>query len=177
MHDQADASAKCVLLMPPSACSISVSRKSTPDSPPQGQLLFAKAKYISGELETAQHTINNCIRLDPTFAEAHLVAAQIAYQQDNFAAASQSLQQALSLDFEVRDWPQYNLLKAHVYTSQGDFDEALVVLEHALGLAKASKGGGVLAVAPVRRRGGRGGGLIWGLWPGGGRGLAQALGI
>eukprot|EP00670_Eutreptiella_braarudii_P008758 CAMPEP_0174315836 /NCGR_PEP_ID=MMETSP0810-20121108/6540_1 /TAXON_ID=73025 ORGANISM="Eutreptiella gymnastica-like, Strain CCMP1594" /NCGR_SAMPLE_ID=MMETSP0810 /ASSEMBLY_ACC=CAM_ASM_000659 /LENGTH=1295 /DNA_ID=CAMNT_0015425331 /DNA_START=10 /DNA_END=3898 /DNA_ORIENTATION=- len=108
----------------------------------EGQLLFAKAKYISGELETAQHTINNCIRLDPTFAEAHLVAAQIAYQQDNFAAASQSLQQALSLDFEVRDWPQlYNLLKAHVYTSQGDFDEALVVLEHALGLAKASKGG------------------------------------
>ena len=70
------------------------------------------------------------------------MAAQIAYRQDNFNAASQSLDQALSLDFEVRDWPQYNLLKANVYTSQGDYDEALVVLEHALGLAKASKAGG-----------------------------------
>ena len=44
-------------------------------------MLFARAKFISGELETAQHTINNCIRLDPTFAEAHLLSAQIAYHQ------------------------------------------------------------------------------------------------
>eukprot|EP00668_Euglena_longa_P004314 GGOE01005062.1.p1 GENE.GGOE01005062.1~~GGOE01005062.1.p1 ORF type:complete len:1337 (-),score=400.50 GGOE01005062.1:270-3734(-) len=107
----------------------------------EGQLLFAKTKFISGELETAQHTINSCIRLDPTFAEAHLLAAQIFYHQENYVAASQSLEQALSLDFEVRDWPKYNLLKARVYLAQGDADEASVVLEHAMTLAKQSKTG------------------------------------
>eukprot|EP01012_Entosiphon_sulcatum_P028886 TRINITY_DN3505_c0_g1_i1.p1 TRINITY_DN3505_c0_g1~~TRINITY_DN3505_c0_g1_i1.p1 ORF type:complete len:1334 (+),score=365.73 TRINITY_DN3505_c0_g1_i1:81-4082(+) len=107
----------------------------------EGQLLFARTKFISGDLDTAQHTITNCIRLDPTFAEAHLLAAQIAFHLENYMGATQSLEQALSLDFEVRDWPQYNLLKARVYSATGDFDEALIVLEHALQLAKAATRG------------------------------------
>ena len=59
--------------------------------------------------------------------------------QENYSAASQALEQALSLDFEIREWPQYNLLRSRVLTGQGDYDEALIVLEHALSLAQQSK--------------------------------------
>jgi len=105
----------------------------------EGQLLFTKLKFISGEMETARHTIQSCIRLEPTLPEAHLLAAQIAFHQERYSSASQSLEQALSLDFEVRDWPMYNLLKARVQSAEGDLDEALIVLEHALALTSQGK--------------------------------------
>eukprot|EP00906_Rhabdomonas_costata_P037365 RCo052578 len=121
-----------------------------------GQLLSARVKFASGQVETAQITLSNCLRLDPSCAEAHLLSAQIAFNQENYTAAQQALEQALSLDFQVRDSPQYNLLKARVYGATGEYDEALIVLEHALQLAKASRGGadsaGKRAVAPLNQQ-------------------------
>lgn len=50
--------------------------------------------------------------------------------------ATTSLEQALSHNFEVRDWAPYNLVKARVHCAQGDLKEALQTLEHAMKLAK-----------------------------------------
>eukprot|EP01060_Flectonema_neradi_P035676 TRINITY_DN6631_c0_g1_i3.p1 TRINITY_DN6631_c0_g1~~TRINITY_DN6631_c0_g1_i3.p1 ORF type:complete len:1319 (+),score=237.31 TRINITY_DN6631_c0_g1_i3:49-3957(+) len=101
----------------------------------EGQLLLARIDFIENDLEKAQISINSCIRTDPTFAEAHLLAAQIAYHQENYNQAQQALEQSMT-EFEVRDWPQYNLLKARVANAVGKHEDALKDLEHALALTK-----------------------------------------
>ena len=101
----------------------------------EGQLLLARIDFIENDLEKSQICINSCIRTDPTFAEAHLLAAQIAYHQENYTQAQQALEQSM-MEFEVRDWPQYNLLKARVSNAVGKYEEALKDYEHAQALTK-----------------------------------------
>ncbi len=54
------------------------------------QFLVAKAKYLSGDLKAAVSTLQHVVdNLDPTFAEAHLLMAQVQLQQGNFLNAQQ----------------------------------------------------------------------------------------
>eukprot|EP01063_Lacrimia_lanifica_P030925 TRINITY_DN5002_c0_g1_i1.p1 TRINITY_DN5002_c0_g1~~TRINITY_DN5002_c0_g1_i1.p1 ORF type:complete len:1347 (+),score=658.12 TRINITY_DN5002_c0_g1_i1:120-4160(+) len=101
----------------------------------EAQLLLARVDFIQNDLEKSQHRINACIVADPTFAEAHLLAGQIAFYQENYIQAQQALEQASS-EFEVRDWPQYNLLKARVANAMMKYEDAMKPLEHALALTK-----------------------------------------
>ncbi len=56
------------------------------------QFLVARAKYLSGDLKSAAATLRHVLDdLDPTFAEAHLLMAQIQLQQGNFLNAQQVL--------------------------------------------------------------------------------------
>ena len=57
------------------------------------RVLLAHILVHLGEMETARHTIQSCIRLEPTLPEAHLLAAQIAFHQERYSSASQSLEQ------------------------------------------------------------------------------------
>ena len=48
------------------------------------------ARYLSGDLKQAVSTLRHVLdNLDPTFAEAHLLMAQIQMQQGNFLNAQQ----------------------------------------------------------------------------------------
>jgi hypothetical protein len=42
-----------------------------------------------------------CLRLDPSFSDAHLFMAQIAASQNDFATANSALEQALAHNFQV----------------------------------------------------------------------------
>lgn len=53
--------------------------------------------------------------MDDTHAEAYLLLARIALQRNHHSAASQSLEEALSHDFSIRQRPVYHLIKAKVY--------------------------------------------------------------
>jgi outer membrane PBP1 activator LpoA protein len=57
---------------------------------------------------------------DPTYAEANILAAQIALAQENYTAAQQALQRAVSNNFTVNDWPSFGLLRARVINALGD---------------------------------------------------------
>ena len=46
-------------------------------------LLMARTKFIGGDVEAAQHNVSTILRLDNTYGEAHLLAAQIAYYNEN----------------------------------------------------------------------------------------------
>lgn len=53
------------------------------------------------------------------------------WAQDNFRGASQSLEQAVALRFDVRSTPMYHLLKARLLIAQQNFPEALkLVSDH-----------------------------------------------
>eukprot|EP00756_Hemistasia_phaeocysticola_P023049 Hpha_TRINITY_DN15868_c2_g7::TRINITY_DN15868_c2_g7_i1::g.192122::m.192122/K19673/TTC21B, IFT139; tetratricopeptide repeat protein 21B len=101
----------------------------------EGMLLLARIDFIQNDLERAQASINHAIRTEPTFAEAHLLAAQIAFHQECYPQAQQALEQAMA-EFEVRELPQYSLLKARLGAEQGHYDEALRDLTAALSHAK-----------------------------------------
>uniref|UniRef100_A0A8C0ZX47 Tetratricopeptide repeat protein 21A n=1 Tax=Castor canadensis TaxID=51338 RepID=A0A8C0ZX47_CASCN len=76
--------------------------------------VMAQVKYLSGELENAQSTLQRCLELDPTFADAHLLMSQIYLTQGNFAMCSHCLELGVSHNFQVRDHPLYHFIKARM---------------------------------------------------------------
>lgn len=58
----------------------------------------------------------------------------ISLAQDNFRLASSSLEQALSLRFEIRQTPIYHIIKARLLEASGSNDEALKMVEAGLAL-------------------------------------------
>ncbi|XP_049726818.1 tetratricopeptide repeat protein 21A isoform X1 [Elephas maximus indicus] len=91
--------------------------------------LSAQVKYLSGELENAQSTLQRCLELDPTSADAHLLMAQIHLAQGNFAMCSHCLELGVSHNFQVRDHPLYHFIKARALNKSGDYPEAIKTLK------------------------------------------------
>ncbi|KAM9601421.1 tetratricopeptide repeat protein 21A isoform 2-T2 [Trichechus inunguis] len=91
--------------------------------------LSAQVKHLSGELENAQSTLQRCLELDPTWADAHLLMAQIYLAQGNFAMSSHCLELAVSHNFQVRDHPLYHFIRARALSKSGDYPEAIKTLK------------------------------------------------
>ena len=104
------------------------------------QFLVAKAKYLSGDLKASVSTLHHVLdNIDPTFAEAHLLMAQVQLHQGNFMNAQQSLEVGLSYNFEVRNHPIYHLINAKVLKDQGEVKEAIRTLQTAMQLVNDIK--------------------------------------
>ena len=100
------------------------------------QFLVGKAKYLAGDSKAAVSTLSHVLdNLDPTFAEAHLLMAQVQLQMGNFVKAQQSLEYGLSYNFEVREHPIYHLINAKVQKEKGEIKEAIETLQTAMNLA------------------------------------------
>ena len=100
------------------------------------QFLVGKAKYLAGDSKAAVSTLGHVLdNLDPTFAEAHLLMAQVQLQMGNFVKAQQSLEYGLSYNFEVREHPIYHLINAKVQKEKGEVKEAIETLQTAMNLA------------------------------------------
>ncbi|XP_055270575.1 tetratricopeptide repeat protein 21A isoform X3 [Moschus berezovskii] len=91
--------------------------------------VMAQVKYLSGELECAQSTLQRCLELDPTSVDAHLLMSQIYLAQGNFAMCSHSLELGVSHNFKVRDHPLYHFIKAKALNKSGDYPEAIKALK------------------------------------------------
>ncbi|XP_065789098.1 tetratricopeptide repeat protein 21A isoform X2 [Muntiacus reevesi] len=91
--------------------------------------VMAQVKYLSGELEHAQSTLQRCLELDPTSVDAHLLMSQIYLAQGNFAMCSHSLELGVSHNFQVRDHPLYHFIKAKALNKSGDYPEAIKALK------------------------------------------------
>ncbi|XP_012929373.1 tetratricopeptide repeat protein 21A isoform X3 [Heterocephalus glaber] len=96
---------------------------------PDPLYVMGQVKYLSGELENAQSTIQRCLELDPTSADAHLLLAQIYLAQGNFAMCSHCLELGVSHNFQVRDHPLYHFIKARALSKSGDYQEAIKTLK------------------------------------------------
>jgi tetratricopeptide repeat protein 21B len=94
--------------------------------------LLARTKYMMNDDEPAQRTAENCLRLNPAFAEAHMLMAQIFLKQDKAKLALQSLEQALAHNFDVRESVLYHLIKARIHEQLGEYEDSLKVLEEAM---------------------------------------------
>lgn len=102
----------------------------------EAQLLLSKICFVSGDTDRASTMIASCIRQDQSLPDAHLLSAQIHQFNGNVTLANQSLEQALTLDFEIKDQPQYNLLRGTVLGMMGELNDALATLQLALKLVQ-----------------------------------------
>ncbi|KAM5233426.1 tetratricopeptide repeat protein 21A isoform 5-T10 [Hipposideros larvatus] len=84
---------------------------------------------LTGELENAQSTLQRCLELDPTSADAHLLMSQIYLAQGNFSMCSHCLELGVSHNFQVRDHPVYHFIKARALNKSGDYPEAIKTLQ------------------------------------------------
>ncbi|XP_061174848.1 tetratricopeptide repeat protein 21B-like isoform X2 [Saccostrea echinata] len=105
--------------------------------------LMAKVRFLQGDIDAAQGTLNHCLEMENTYSDAHILMAQIHLYQNNFKLANQSLEVGLSYNFEVRDHPLYHLIKARILKKSGDSAEAVKTLQMAMalpGVKSAGKG-------------------------------------
>ena len=96
------------------------------------QLLLAKTKFIMRDFEASHRIISRVLQYDPKNASAHILLAQIAYYQENYALASTELERAISYDFGVTKQSEFNLLKAKVLAAKGETKDAIQNLERIL---------------------------------------------
>jgi len=98
----------------------------------EAHLMLARSRFLAADMEGSVRGVTQCLRLEPTFADAHILMAQIYLYQGNNRMAAQSLEQAMSHNFQVRESTTYNIVQAKVHLQNGDNDEALKVLETAM---------------------------------------------
>ncbi|KAM4626732.1 tetratricopeptide repeat protein 21B [Discoglossus pictus] len=108
----------------------------------QAVFLIAKVKYLAGDIEAAQSSLHHCLEHNPSYADAHLLMAQVYLSQDNLKLCSQSLELGLSYSFEVREYPLYNLIKAQTQKRMGEVKEAIKTLQMAMNLPGMKRTGG-----------------------------------
>ena len=88
-------------------------------------------------------------------SKAYMLLAQIDLADGHHPETLKSLEEALSLDFNIRARPLYHLLKAHVHQARGDLETARSILQDALELpgvraAKVARGGRASASSSKR---------------------------
>ncbi|XP_012616626.2 tetratricopeptide repeat protein 21B isoform X1 [Microcebus murinus] len=100
----------------------------------QAVFLIAKVKYLSGDNEAAYNNLQHCLERNPSYADAHLLMAQVYLSQEKFKLCSQSLELSLSYNFKVREYPLYHLIKAQSQKKMGEITEAIKTLHMAMNL-------------------------------------------
>ncbi|KAM5156061.1 tetratricopeptide repeat protein 21B isoform 3-T3 [Callospermophilus lateralis] len=100
----------------------------------QAVFLVAKVKYLSGDIEAAYNNLQHCLEHSPSYADAHLLMAQVYLSQEKFKLCSQALELCLSYNFNVRDYPLYHLIKAQSQKKMGEIAEAIKTLHMAMSL-------------------------------------------
>lgn len=96
------------------------------------QLLLSQLQFVSGNLNKAQSLIKGCLRHEHPLPEAYLLSAQICQYIGDIKVANLALEQALTLDFEVKDQPYYNLLHGIILSMTNRPQPALEAFQLAL---------------------------------------------
>ena len=117
----------------------------------EAQLLLAKTKYITNDLDGAQRQIKQCLDLDPNYSEANVLLAQIYLAEHQYKDAMAALEQALAHNFEIRNSPLYSIVKAKVLEASGELAEAEEILNSAMELPGIRSIGGATHVAHRER--------------------------
>ncbi|XP_068092032.1 tetratricopeptide repeat protein 21A isoform X2 [Hyperolius riggenbachi] len=107
---------------------------------PQPLYFMAQVIYLTGNFDGAQGTLQRCIVLNPEWADAHLLMAQIHLSQGQYSECSLSLETGVSHNFKVREHPLYHFMKAKVLEESGNRAEAIQMLRMAMSLPEMKRG-------------------------------------
>uniref|UniRef100_A0A915IPA3 Uncharacterized protein n=1 Tax=Romanomermis culicivorax TaxID=13658 RepID=A0A915IPA3_ROMCU len=105
----------------------------------EGLYLVGKARYLSADLDSALTSLQQCLSKDHTYLEAHILMAQIYLHKQQYKLASQCLELGLSFNFEVREHPIYNLIKARILKKFNKIADSVLLLESTMNLPKLKR--------------------------------------
>ena len=123
-----------------------------------GQMLLAKAHFLRGDYDGALRCCVACNKVDPAFAAAALLHAQILLKMEKYREANSVMEQVLSHNFAVSSTPLFHLVKARLLYITQEYAEAEQLLLGAIKKLPPARGGG---------GGGRGDGGMGGMAGGG----------
>ncbi|TSK16080.1 WD repeat-containing protein 48 [Bagarius yarrelli] len=86
---------------------------------------MAHVKFLTGDQAAAQHFLNLCMEKDPSNPELHLLQAKLHLHAGDNSKCLSSLESGVSYNFELRQKPQYNLIKAKALKRAGHLSEAI----------------------------------------------------
>ncbi|XP_026769717.3 tetratricopeptide repeat protein 21B [Pangasianodon hypophthalmus] len=89
---------------------------------------MAHVKFLTGDQAAAQHFLNICMEKDPSMPEIHLLQAKLHLHAGDYSKCLSSLESGVSYNFELRQKPQYNLIKARALKRAGQLSEAIQCL-------------------------------------------------
>lgn len=107
----------------------------------EAQVMLARTHFISGDIAAAQSILKDALlQREQPLPEGFLLSAQICQYMGNTKLAAQSLEQALTLDFEIKDQPLYNVLHGVLLAASGtsstQTQKALEAFNLAMSIAK-----------------------------------------
>ncbi|GAA49619.1 tetratricopeptide repeat protein 21B, partial [Clonorchis sinensis] len=103
--------------------------------------LTSYVHYLLGDSMMALTIVKKCLDLDATLVDGHILLAQVSLPYGSLKLAEQALETGLSNNFEVRNHPLYQLVRARLLTKQGNAKAAVQILKQAissLGSSQAS---------------------------------------
>ncbi|KAF7708887.1 tetratricopeptide repeat protein 21B isoform X2 [Silurus meridionalis] len=89
---------------------------------------MAHVKFLTGDQAAAQQFLNICMEKDPSIPEVHLIQAKLHLHAGDYSKCLSSLETGVSYNFELRQKPQYNLIKARALKRAGQLSEAIQCL-------------------------------------------------
>lgn len=77
-------------------------------------MLLAKGKLAIGNELDASVAINKVLNIDSRNEEASIISAMIKNKKRDFEAAMNNLQEAIAINFKIRENPLFMLLKGEI---------------------------------------------------------------
>ncbi|XP_036445416.1 tetratricopeptide repeat protein 21B [Colossoma macropomum] len=95
---------------------------------------MAQVKFLTGDQAATQHFLNLCMEKEPTMPEIHLLQAKRHLHAGDFSKCLSCLESGVSYNFELRQMPQYNLIKARALKGTGELTAAIQCLRMVLSM-------------------------------------------
>ena len=102
-------------------------------------LLLAKGKLAVGSESDAASAVANVLDMDPRNEEGAILQAMIRSKKRSFDAALSSLQEAISINFKIRENPLFMLIKAGIEYEMADYVTAEETMTAAFNLPSVKR--------------------------------------
>lgn len=101
----------------------------------------ARLQYLYRDFNNSLSIIAKILQKDAGNSLAYLLRAKIALSKEDYREAQTALDEAVSHNFDVRNYPIYFIIKGEVLDNKGEYNEALNLLKTSMTLPGMKKGG------------------------------------
>uniref|UniRef100_A0AAR2K0A0 Tetratricopeptide repeat domain 21B n=1 Tax=Pygocentrus nattereri TaxID=42514 RepID=A0AAR2K0A0_PYGNA len=91
-------------------------------------LLQVVRMHLANSEAASQHFLNLCMEKEPAMPEIHLLQAKLHLRAGDYSKCLNCLESGISYNFELRQMPQYNLIKARALKGTGELTAAIQCL-------------------------------------------------
>ncbi|CAI2728811.1 unnamed protein product [Schistosoma spindalis] len=94
--------------------------------------LTAYVHYMLRNTTIAISNVKKCLEVNPSFLDGYILMAKIHLYMSNLKAAEQTLETGVGNNFEVRNHPLYQLVRARIMSEQGSAKISVQILKQAI---------------------------------------------